>query len=134
MNTPFVRYYRTYAKAHRTTGCRITHMLGIPAVFIAIIALFVRPKVSLFAIGFAHLMQVLGHYGFERNNPLLLQTKDPTIVPVALLFQVREWQALFSGRFKNRAIRRKVESRAPLKAVAKPDSMLEETSAIVASA
>jgi uncharacterized membrane protein YGL010W len=61
-------YYRSQ---HTTTGVRATHLVGIPAVTMAMPLMVARPKVGvpLFFAGWT--LQVLGHKVFEKNSPAL---------------------------------------------------------------
>ncbi len=95
-----------YAKEHRSLGCRLTHMFGIPMIFLslpfmavgwiwAIAHLFVG--IGLFVIGWA--LQLAGHSLFEGNKPVLASSSGRFFtLACALIFVVQEWKRLFTGR------------------------------------
>jgi hypothetical protein len=95
-----------YARKHRTTGCRITHLLGVPTILFALPNLIKRLPVGLLLLAIGYSLQIAGHYVFEKNQPVLLETKDPRVIPVAIVFVAREWMRVFTGRFTNRALNR----------------------------
>lgn len=89
-------FYRTQ---HRTLGCKLTHMVGIPMIAISIPALFVHwpTSVGLFVGGWA--LQFIGHFVFEHNSPVLFaDPKDPWTYLVALVFCGEEWKKLLTGK------------------------------------
>ena len=89
-------FYRTQ---HRTLGCKITHMIGIPMIAVSIpTLLFAWPTaVGLFVIGWA--LQFIGHFVFEHNSPVLFaDPKDPMTYIVALVFCAEEWKKLLTGK------------------------------------
>lgn len=87
-------YYRSQ---HTTRGIRATHMVGIPAVTMAMPLMLGRPRVGvpLFLGGWA--LQVLGHKVFEKNSPAL--TKGfLTYQFCGLAFWCEEMVELISGQ------------------------------------
>ena len=103
MNTPeeYLEYYRAN---HRTLGCKITHLIGIPMIAIAIPLAFFnwRHAVSLFVAGWA--FQFAGHLFFERNRPLFLSNpKNPYAYLMALVFVGQEWLHLLDGKRQDSA-------------------------------
>jgi len=93
-----------YAHKHRTTGCRITHLIGVPTIILGIPALMRRLPLGLLLIAIGYACQMAGHYVFEKNEPVFKETKDPRVIPVAIVFVAREWMKVLTGRFTNRAI------------------------------
>jgi uncharacterized membrane protein YGL010W len=96
-----LRYYRSQ---HRTLGCKITHMFGIPMIAVSIPLLFFSwpTSVGLFVVGWA--LQFIGHFVFEHNSPVLFSDpKDPMTYIVALVFCADEWKNLFTGKLLSAA-------------------------------
>ena len=98
----FVNWYRMYARKHRTTGCRITHLIGVPTLILSVPALIKRPPLGFLLIAVGYSFQMIGHYVFEKNQPVLLETKDLRVIPVAFAFVARDWHRVLTGRFTNR--------------------------------
>ncbi len=99
MLSQYIELYRFYVRNHRTLGCRVTHLAGIPLIALSFLLLPKRPKTSVMlgAVGYA--LQILGHYVFEKNTPVLMRTKDVRVIPVAFAFIGYEWWAVFTKRF-----------------------------------
>lgn len=111
MRSPFARLYKMYAQNHRTTGCRITHLIGVPTVATGLaMMLFSNRLVAGCLLGIGYALQVAGHVIFEKNEPVLLKTKDLRVIPVAIIFVARDWQRVFTGRFTSRDLRKRRES------------------------
>jgi uncharacterized membrane protein YGL010W len=68
---PFSEKLAYYRSAHATPGVRATHLVGIPAIVVALPLLVAEPIVgaAIFAVGW--LIQISGHRIFEKNNPAL---------------------------------------------------------------
>lgn len=82
-------YYRSQ---HRTMGCKVTHLFGVPMIALSLVMLlFDRKKaVMLFSLGW--LLQFLGHYLFEHNKPILLtRGRSPYTLLSGLVFVGEEW-------------------------------------------
>jgi uncharacterized membrane protein YGL010W len=93
-----------YRAEHRTTGCRLTHMLGVPMIAAALPVLFFdwRWAAGLFIIGWA--LQFAGHRFFEHNRPVLLaDPSNPLTYFSALIFVTQEWAQVLRGRGLSRA-------------------------------
>jgi uncharacterized membrane protein YGL010W len=107
-----LKYYRSQ---HKTVGCKITHMVGIPMIVLSFpIAFFNRRLATQFqAIGW--ILQFTGHYVFEHNQPVFLEAGDPLTAAAALVFVANEWNRALS-------IETKKIPALPLKAM--PDSSL----------
>jgi uncharacterized membrane protein YGL010W len=82
-----LKYYRSQ---HKTVGCKITHMVGIPMIVLSFpIAFFNRRLAAQFqAIGW--ILQFTGHYVFEHNQPVFLEAGDPLTAAAALVFVASE--------------------------------------------
>ena len=80
-----------YRSQHKTVGCKITHMVGVPMIALSFpIALFNKRLAAQFqTIGW--ILQFAGHYIFEHNNPVFLNEKDPLTAAAALVFVADEW-------------------------------------------
>lgn len=96
-DAPFADKMAYYRSQHTTRGIRATHLVGIPAVTMAVPLIFGRPRVGvpLFLGGWA--LQVLGHRVFEKNSPAL--TKGLlTYQFCGLAFWCEEMVELISGQ------------------------------------
>ena len=86
-----------YRAEHRTAGCRITHMIGVPLI-VASLPMAVwdwRVALVMFAIGWT--MQFAGHRYFEHNKPVLMaDPKNPLTYVAALIFVAQEWLHLLT--------------------------------------
>jgi len=95
----FAEQKQEYKRNHTTLGCRITHMFGIPMIFLSL------PMITLgwqwfagFFVG-GWILQLLGHFVFEGNMPVLVsRPKNRFTIVYAVIFVVEEWIALFTGR------------------------------------
>lgn len=88
-----------YKSQHRTKGCKLTHMFGVPLIFLSIpTALFNwQSGLRMFAGGWA--LQFIGHYVFEKNNPVLFsEAGNPLVVVAAAVYVYDGWARLLSGR------------------------------------
>lgn len=84
-----LKYYRSQ---HKTLGCKITHLVGIPMIVLSLpMLLFDRRRAfSLFGLGW--LLQFIGHYVFEKNKPIVLSARrSPYTLVSALIFVTEEW-------------------------------------------
>ncbi|MBX9671705.1 MAG: DUF962 domain-containing protein [Candidatus Obscuribacterales bacterium] len=89
-------YYRTQ---HRTPGCKLTHLAGIPILAAVPFAFLANRKLG-FQVLFAGVaLQMLGHAVFEKNEPTLLKTRDLMTVPASLIFIAEEWKEVLSGQW-----------------------------------
>ena len=97
LSSAFEKNFDYYCSHHRTLGCRVTHMFGIPMLFLTpIVGLFNKKAASsLFKCGWA--LQFLGHYVFEHNKPVFLEVKNPMTALSALLFVSGLWYRFFTG-------------------------------------
>jgi len=96
-SAPFAEKLDYYRSQHTTPGIRATHLVGIPAVTVALPLMLGRPRVGvpLFAAGWA--LQVFGHRYFEKNSPAL--TKGfLTYQFCGLAFWCQEMVELISGQ------------------------------------
>lgn len=88
-----------YQKNHQTLGCRITHMIGIPMIALSIPALAAgwQWTVALFVAGW--IFQLLGHFAFEGNKPVLTSSgRSRFTIVYAVIFVVEEWRNLLTGK------------------------------------
>jgi len=91
-----MEYYRSQ---HTTTGCKISHLIGIPLIALSIPTLFCSPRraAQLFGVGWA--FQFIGHYVFEKNKPVLFsEARDPLTLVSALVFCADGWARVLTGR------------------------------------
>ncbi len=84
-----LKYYRSQ---HKTLGCKITHLVGVPMIALSIpMLLFDRRRaVSLFTFGW--FLQFVVHYVFEKNKPIIFSSRrSPYTLAAALVFVTEEW-------------------------------------------
>lgn len=88
---------RLYRQEHRTVGCKLTHMFGVPLIVASVITLFFTWKLALimFVVGWA--LQLIGHYVFEGNRPVLFSDpSNPLTYFYAVIFVGEEWVRLLT--------------------------------------
>jgi uncharacterized membrane protein YGL010W len=100
-----------YRAAHTKPGTRITHMIGIPLIVLSVPALLVKPAVALTMFVTGWMLQLVGHYVFERNDPQFFGDKRNLLVGVV-------WTAIEWGRVLGR--RRARRHRRPPPAPPRP--------------
>jgi uncharacterized membrane protein YGL010W len=96
--SPLQLHMAHYRDEHRTIGCRLTHMIGIPIIVSSLFLLVWNWRIGLamFIIGWT--LQFAGHRYFERNKPVLMaDPKNPMTYLAALIFVVQEWVLVLSG-------------------------------------
>jgi uncharacterized membrane protein YGL010W len=87
-----------YKSQHRTLGCKILHLIGIPVLVLSIPMFLVnrRRSAALFSLGW--ICQFVGHYCFERNKPVLLsEMRNPLTIVAALIYVWDGWRTVFRG-------------------------------------
>jgi uncharacterized membrane protein YGL010W len=97
--SPLRAHMAHYRAEHRTAGCKISHMFGIPAIVASLPMLGWdwRVGLALFIAGWT--LQFTGHRFFERNKPVLMANpKNPLTYLSALIFVGEEWCQLLTGR------------------------------------
>jgi uncharacterized membrane protein YGL010W len=98
MTSSLREHQEHYRAHHRTVGCKLTHLFGVPMIALSIPALLFNRKLSasLFFTGWA--LQFIGHFVFEKNKPMLFKDpKDPLTYCSALIFVTQEWLSLLNG-------------------------------------
>jgi uncharacterized membrane protein YGL010W len=86
-----------YKSQHRTVGCKVTHMVGIP-MLTASVFIFPFSRRWFFGLQFVGwMLQLIGHYGYEHNKPVLWDKPGPLTVVSALEFVKEEWEKFFAG-------------------------------------
>lgn len=86
-----------YRSQHRTVGCKITHMFGVPMIVVSLVMFFFAWKlaVALFLAGWT--LQFIGHFVFEKNKPVLFQDPtNPLTYFYAVVFVGEEWWRLIT--------------------------------------
>ncbi len=104
-----------YKSQHKTLGCKITHMIGVPMIALSVPMLLISPRraANLLAGGWA--LQFLGHYVFEKNSPVVLTDyRNPMVIVAALDYAAEGWGRLFKGLPL-------IESKSPELITMKPD-------------
>ena len=87
-----------YRSQHRTTGCKITHLIGVPLIAVSVpLALFsVKMASRSFVAGW--ILQFIGHYVYEKNRPVLFQEYgNPLVFAAALVFVTETWAKVLKG-------------------------------------
>ncbi|MBY0550729.1 MAG: DUF962 domain-containing protein [Candidatus Obscuribacterales bacterium] len=87
-----------YESNHRTPGCRVTHMFGVPMIILSLPVFFFNRKggLTLFAVGW--ILQFYGHLVFEKNSPVFLENPwNPNTYVSALSLVGNEWMSFFKG-------------------------------------
>lgn len=93
----FVQHLRYYKSQHKTVGCTVTHMIGVPMIVLSVLLLpFNRKASAQLQLG-GWILQFIGHYAFEHNKPVILEMKDPLTLGAALVFVWHEWKRFLTG-------------------------------------
>ncbi len=95
----FAEQREIYQHNHKTLGCRIAHMFGIPMIALSIPVLIFAWQwaLGLFVVGW--ILQFLGHFVFEGNRPVLGSKGGSRFTIVyAVIFVAEEWRNLLTGR------------------------------------
>lgn len=91
---------RHYRQNHRSVGCKITHMIGVPLIVLSLPAIFFlgwQWALGAFVLGW--MFQLAGHALFEKNQPVFLsQPSNPVTYLYAIVFVLEEWVQLLSGK------------------------------------
>jgi uncharacterized membrane protein YGL010W len=98
MSSSFRDRQAHYRAHHRTVGCKITHLFGVPMIALSLPVLLFNRKLGagLFLGGWA--LQFIGHFVFEKNRPMLFKDPtDPLTYCSALIFVAQEWLHLLRG-------------------------------------
>ena len=85
-----------YRSQHRTAGCKLTHMLGVPMILYSLFTLPVNPRRAGKLQLAGWILQLLGHAGFEHNTPVILEIRRPTLFVAAVVFVAQEWKSLLT--------------------------------------
>jgi uncharacterized membrane protein YGL010W len=98
-NIDFEQALSEYKSQHQTAGCIVTHMLGVPMIALSFPLLIINPRKSLTLFFLGWTLQLIGHYYFERNKPVLFtRTGKNFWVPiVAMLMVSKYWRAVLTG-------------------------------------
>lgn len=100
--TAFEAHMAHYRAEHRTLGCKISHMIGVPLIASSVPTLFISwpAAIAIFVVGWT--FQLVGHRVFEHNRPVLAaDPKNPFTYLAALIFVGQEWGHVLSGRRLN---------------------------------
>jgi uncharacterized membrane protein YGL010W len=86
-------YLDEYGEAHQKLGTRVTHMFGIPMIVASLPLFPVNPigAGGLFVGGW--ILQFIGHYVFEKNDPKFFG--DPVNLLIGVVWAAKEWAELF---------------------------------------
>lgn len=97
--TAFEAHMTNYRAEHRTFGCRVSHMIGVPMIVTSVPLVFVYwpAAIALFVVGWS--FQLASHRYFEHNQPVLAaDPKNPRTYVAALMFVAQEWSQVVSRR------------------------------------
>jgi uncharacterized membrane protein YGL010W len=95
----FQEHQRLYREQHRTLGCKITHMIGIPMIAVALPLFFLEWRIATLLFVTGWILQFIGHYVFEKNKPVFLGNPFDVLTYVAaLVFAGQEWLRLLTGK------------------------------------
>ncbi|HEY7958023.1 MAG: DUF962 domain-containing protein [Polyangia bacterium] len=85
-------YMEEYAAGHTQRGTKLTHMVGIPMIVASLPMLPFNPLLGggLFVGGW--ILQFIGHYVFEHNDPKFFG--DPLNLLVGVIWAAVEWAHL----------------------------------------
>ncbi|MBL8186731.1 MAG: DUF962 domain-containing protein [Acidobacteria bacterium] len=95
----FQEHMELYRAEHRTVGCKISHLIGVPMIVASFPMLIFnwRWAIALFVVGW--MFQLAGHKYFEKNRPVLAaDPANPWTYFAAIIFVAQEWGSLLSGR------------------------------------
>ncbi len=99
-NIEFEQALLYYKSQHRTKGCILTHLFGVPLVALSFPLMLINLRRGLTLFGFAWALQFIGHFYFEKNKPVLLTPARTYLLPLAALVTVfRHWRDIFAGEF-----------------------------------
>lgn len=98
--TEFESTLAYYKSQHKTVGCKITHMIGVPMIAVSVPMLIFRPRRALNLFLWGCLWQVIGHWAFEKNKPVLTSSghKAPLVMLAALVYVTEGWINFLSGK------------------------------------
>lgn len=89
---------RLYRSEHKTLGCKITHMIGVPMIAASLPLFLINRNLALKMQSWGWTLQLAGHYIFEHNKPVFLEARDPLTALAALVFVSEHWQLFLSGQ------------------------------------
>lgn len=95
----FQEHMQLYRAEHRTIGCKLSHMIGVPMIVASFPVLIFnwRWAIALFVVGW--IIQFAGHYYFEKNRPVLMaDPANPLTYFAAVIFVAQEWFGVLTGR------------------------------------
>ncbi len=95
-NKSLREYLDEYAAGHSQLGTRITHLFGIPMIVASLPLLPFNPLLAggLFTGGW--ILQFIGHYLFEKNDPKFFG--DPIHMLIGVLWVAIEWAQMLGIR------------------------------------
>lgn len=85
-----------YESRHTTPGCKFTHMFGVPLLLLSLPVFLFNRRIGAAMFGLGAILQLAGHFFFERNRPILAE--NPTSLlnyTSAIFFVAREWVSAF---------------------------------------
>lgn len=87
-----------YKSQHRTVGCKVTHMIGVPMIAVSVVTFPFNRRLSIVLQVVGWIFQFVGHYVYEHNQPVLLRIPNPHLtITAALVFVWEEWQKFVAG-------------------------------------
>jgi uncharacterized membrane protein YGL010W len=94
----FNAHFKAYRAAHRTVGCKITHLIGVPMIELSIIFLFIDVRIATLLFVGGWILQFIGHFVFEHNSPMVAAKGAIHLTLLsAAVFVAQEWFYLLFG-------------------------------------
>ncbi len=94
----FQAHMAHYRQEHRTVGCKITHMIGVPMIAGSLVVIWPNWQIGLAMFIVGWIFQFAGHRFFERNKPVLAEDpRNPYTYLSAIVFVSQEWAHVLSG-------------------------------------
>lgn len=95
----FSEHMEIYRSEHRTLGCKVTHMIGVPLIAASLPTAFFNFPAAAGMFGAGWVLQVTGHYVFEKNKPVLFaDPTNPMTYIAAITFVGEEWGKVLTGK------------------------------------
>ncbi len=92
-----------YRADHRTLGCRLTHMIGVPMIVCSLLILPFNRRVGLLLFAVGWLFQFAGHYIFEGNRPAFFSSRHLLLNLLSALVLVAQewWRLVTTGKLED---------------------------------
>ncbi|MBX9692494.1 MAG: DUF962 domain-containing protein [Cyanobacteria bacterium] len=92
MNPSLKSHLKYYRSQHKTLGCKLTHLVGVPLIALSIPMFLFNWKRGAALFSFGWFLQLLGHLVFEKNRPILFSRHRHALTLIsALVYVTQEW-------------------------------------------